>query len=340
MSPDSLTAENRDLRSMADALFTAAIDREATRSGDFDADLWEELHAVGLADLTAPASVGGSDATWRQAALVLDSAARHGIQVPVAEHDLLAGWLLRTIGDPDGSSRTDTFGLSNDGASCVLPWADVAETAVILREQNGEWHYARLRLHSDDAPPAVAFGGVTWSRLSELEAVNWKPVGSPGVADAVIRRGAAVRSIQVAGAMDGMNSLTVEHAMMRRQFGQPLRKFQAVQRLLADVAAHSALAGTAVARLVDALEQDAVTDADVAVAKSCVGRSAEVLVRASHQVHGAIGTTQEHRLHRFSGAIYAWSRDFGGAATWERKLAEHLSGPEAAQDLWRLVTGV
>jgi hypothetical protein len=42
----------------------------------------ERLESLGLARLTAPESAGGSGATWREAAVVLRAAARHGIPVP------------------------------------------------------------------------------------------------------------------------------------------------------------------------------------------------------------------------------------------------------------------
>jgi acyl-CoA dehydrogenase len=336
----SLSVEDRDLRAMADALFAAAIDREATRNLDFDPVLWEELEGVGLVRLTAPERDGGSGASWLQAAVVLGSAAGNGIQIPIAEHDLLAGWLLRAIGDPDGSSALDTIGITHDGDSCVLPWADVAETAVIVHQADREWRYARLRLTNDVSRSPVPFGGVTWSCLTGLDALNWKPVGKAGLGALLFQRGAAVRSIQLGGAMEGMLVMTAEHTRTRKQFGQPLVKFQAVQRLIADVAGDSALASAAVMRLLDALTTDSATEADFAVAKSCVGRAAEVVVRAAHQAHGAIGTTHEHRLHRYSGALYAWSQDFGGAAIWERRLVERMASRQGGTDMWRLVTGV
>ena len=335
------TTENRDLKAMVDALFAAAVKRQDHGGEDLDVTLWSELGALGLSRLTTPESAGGSEATWQQAALVLGSAASHAIQIPIAEHDLLAGWLLRSIGDPDGSSDLDTFGLSNDGSTCVMPWGDVARTAVLVHLDDTEWRYTRLELDRGSQPRPVAFGGVTWSALDGLDALNWKPLGDADLGPALMRRGASIRSIQVAGAMDGMLGLTADHARTRIQFGQRLAKFQGVQRLLADLAAEAALASASVGRLVEALDAGTVRDEDVAIVKSCVGHAADIVVPAAHQVHGAIGTTREHRLHRYSGAIYSWARDFGGAATWDRQLSGSIAGDaDAGARLWSLVTGV
>ena len=56
-----------------------------------DPTFTDRLESLGLARLTAPESSGGSGATWREAAVVLRAAARHGIAVPAVEDDLLPG---------------------------------------------------------------------------------------------------------------------------------------------------------------------------------------------------------------------------------------------------------
>lgn len=337
----NLSTEELDLKSLVDDLFSEAAECQGDHADDFDPKLWSKLGDLGLSRLTAPESVGGSGASWAQAGIVLSSAAVHAIQTPIAEHDLLAGWFLRAAWDPDGSSDFDTFGLSKDGTRCVLPWSKVAETAVLLHQEDAQWLYARLDLSGHRDAQDVSFGGVTWASIHGLDQLNWKPLNDANLGTEAIRRGAAVRSVQIAGAMEGMAWLTAGHAKMRTQFGQPLVRFQAVQRLLADLAAESALASASVVRLLDALAADAAGDEHVAVAASCVGHAAEVVVRAAHQVHGAIGTTREHRLHRYSGAIYAWSPDFGGSGTWDRWLSAQIAqSAKPAAHLWNLVTGV
>ena len=60
------------------------------------------------------------------------------------------------------------------------------------------------------------------------------------------RRGALMRALQMVGAMERVRDLTVSYAAERRQFGQPLNRFQAVQQQLAELAGEVALAGAAV----------------------------------------------------------------------------------------------
>ena len=56
-----------------------------------DPEFGRQLDALGLARLATPEADGGSGATWHEAAVVLRTAARHGIPVPAVEHDLLSG---------------------------------------------------------------------------------------------------------------------------------------------------------------------------------------------------------------------------------------------------------
>ena len=60
----------------------------------------------------------------------------------------------------------------------------------------------------------------------------------------------------------------------------------------------------------------------MAVARSCAGHAASVVVRNAHQVHGAIGTTREHRLHEFTRAALAWRSEFGSVQYWDDQVTD------------------
>ena len=56
----------------------------------------------------------------------------------------------------------------------------------------------------------------------------------------------------------------------------------------------------------------------------------------AHQVHGAIGFTKEHILHRFTLRLLSWRDDFGNESHWAVALG-HLVAARGADDLWPLV---
>ena len=126
----------------------------------------------------------------------------------------------------------------------------------------------------------------------------------------------------------------------RTQFGRPLSKFQAVQNLVSDIAAEASLARAAT----EAALTHAVTggwsspklEYLVAAARSCAGHGAAVVVRNAHQVHGAIGTTGEHRLHAFTRAAVAWRSEFGSMRYWDEVVVDSAMYASAG-GLWSLI---
>lgn len=123
-------------------------------------------------------------------------------------------------------------------------------------------------------------------------------------------------------------------------FGRPLAKFQSVQNLIVDAVAEATLARSAVDEaLYDALEHDLAGPDSVfrvAVAKSVVGRAASVVVRNTHQALGAIGTTEEHSLHRFTNAALTWRSEFGSIRSWEEAFGA-AAAAGSVDDVWAFV---
>jgi acyl-CoA dehydrogenase len=64
-----------------------------------------------------------------------------------------------------------------------------------------------------------------------------------------------------------------------------------------------------------------------------------VVARLAHQVHGAIGFTQEHKLHHLTRRLWSWRDEAGTELHWSRVLGAGLlaDGPDA---LWPALTRV
>jgi acyl-CoA dehydrogenase len=144
------------------------------------------------------------------------------------------------------------------------------------------------------------------------------------VADELVRRGAWARCQQTIGALDAARDLTVAHTGERVQFGQRLRKFQAVQHSLAAIAGEieraRAAAALAVAAATDYGFGHAATDYAVTVAKVAIGRAVGPVTTMAHQLHGAIGVTIEHRLWLATMRARSWIGDFGSTGHYARRL--------------------
>ena len=158
--------------------------------------------------------------------------------------------------------------------------------------------------------------------------------------DALQMMGAAVRSAEMAGALQALLDITVEYSGERVAFERPIAKFQAVQHNLARLAGETAAAIAATGSVADAIERSDSFDAgvflEVASAKIRVGEAAGEGAAIAHQVMGAIGFTQEHILHRYTQRLWSWRDDFGDESRWAVRLGETIAAGGADQ-LWATV---
>lgn len=329
-----------DLVAMMSAVFAAHRETHGPDEG-LD-ELWQQLSELGLVRLTGSEESGGSGAGWAEAAELLRSAAWHGVYVPLAEHDLLACWLLEVAGLPVDAQRRTACLLDAGGRAVGVPWVATSQRVVVSWHDGQTYRVADI----DTAALSVTAGSNGAGEPRDEVSVDLAGLNGTPVPDAVIGqwqlRAALVRAVQLCGALDRILALSVSHATERVQFGRPLAKFQAVQNLVADIAAEAALARAATdGALAEALRTDWSSENLgflVAVARSCAGHAASVVVRNGHQVHGAIGTTLEHRLHEFTKPALSWRSEYGSVQHWDDTLTEYAAAA-GAQGLWALITG-
>lgn len=305
-------------------------------------DLWQRLDELGLIRLTGAEEHGGSGAGWFEAAELLGAAARSAARIPLAEHDLLACWLLEASGLPADSAVRTVCMLDKNGRAAEVPWAATAERVVLVWRGEGGFRVADVA--TDELTVTAGTNLIGEPRdevVASLAGLQGVPVGLALVNQLRLKSG-LVRAIQVCAALDRILALSIEHATSRTQFGRSLSKFQAVQNLVSDIAAEAALARAATeAALTVGVTSDWSADNLeflVAVARSCAGHAASVVVRNAHQVHGAIGTTREHRLHEFTRAALAWRSEFGSVQYWDDQVTDSAMYASAG-GLWGLITG-
>lgn len=314
---------------------------------EYSPELWNTLTDAGLTLLSTPEARGGTGASLRELAVVLEASGYHAAPVPLAEHDLLASWLLST-GDLPVASGAMTAAVTDQRLrehrlTAVLdhvPWAGIAEILVVA----GDGFIAKVPLAAVRIDPDMDIAGQPGGRVHidiQLERESCTEV-TVSAAHEFRLRGALARSLQTCGALSRALILTCEHAQQREQFGRSIAKFQAVQVLIANAASSIALAKTAADFAVEAVTAHGFDTPHgvfaVSVAKIEAARAATLVARNAHQVHGAIGFTLDHRLRHFTSRALAWRAEFGVQREWQHRLGELvLESPNGA---WELVTAL
>jgi hypothetical protein len=154
--------------------------------------------------------------------------------------------------------------------------------------------------------------------------------------------GAFLRIGQSAGALQAALEMSIEHTNTRVQFGKPLSKQQAVQQNLAIFACEAAavnVAGQAAARAFDHFGFDRQGGAlfEIAAAKLRTNIAIGIGTAIAHQVHGAIGFTQDYGLHPLTTGLMNWRSEFGNDAYWADILGG-LASALGGAGLWEEVT--
>jgi alkylation response protein AidB-like acyl-CoA dehydrogenase len=134
---------------------------------------------------------------------------------------------------------------------------------------------------------------------------------------------------EILGACDAAMRLAVDYAADRRQFGQPIGSFQAVQHILAEAECQRRALETACVVAV----RTGPDRAGAAHLKALAGRCGRIVMESTLQVLGAIGFTEEHDHHRFYrrvltldglfGSSFALATEIGAEAIMSRRVWQY-----------------
>jgi acyl-CoA dehydrogenase len=295
---------------------------QAAEADEWSSAVWDAAAGAGYTSL--------SELELGDALAVLTVAGEHAAPVPLAEA-ALAGWLAeepipgRVSVAPGGRLRIEGGRVS--GLALRVPWGHAVERIVAAVDGQA------LVLSVASAERVEHHTNLAGEPRDTLVFERTEPERVRPLACDLRERGALTRVALMAGALAAMARLTVAYAGERRQFGRPIAQFQAVQQHLVCVAQEAALVGAAVEGAASAAGSF-----EVAAAKVLASRAALAATRASHQVHGAMGMTQEYRLHHLSRRLWAWRHEYGDEQYWAARLGAALAAA-GADNLYPAITG-
>jgi acyl-CoA dehydrogenase len=341
----------------AQRIFADLADPQAiNKSGDgaWKEPLWTALAGAGLPLAWVPEDLGGSGASLEDGFAILAAAGRAASSIPLAE-TMLAGWLLSQAGISSPSGRmtvapsrpTDTVQLTPGGKlvgrAVSVPFARDADFMAVLTTQGDDDAVALVQTSSCaiEAGRSLAGDPLDTVVFDRVALVAQPRVPSGVDRPALMLMGAAALSLEMAGALETVLSLCVRYADERVAFEKKISKFQAIQHNLARLASETAAAVAAAASAADAIAKRSASGEAVfleaAAAKIRCAEAVEKGVAIAHQVHGAIGFTLEHILHRYTLRALSWRDQFGDESYWALELGKRIA-KQGGEALWPLIS--
>ena len=315
-------------------LFEAASEDEvfeAVEEGRFPEDHWRAIEENGLVDMLLPEEAGGAAVGFGDAMAVARAAGAFALPLPLVE-TMIGRWLLSGAGL---EAPAGPLGVVTAAGRLEVAWPDEISALVVSDAADRVGWVAAGEFEFERGTNGV---GEPVGRLAgppPVPAARSRPRANASILMAV------ARSAMIAGAMERILDLTIEHVQGRVQFGRPLARFQAVQQLVAVMASHTAAVGVAADTAIAAVESvlarkggDATFMA--ACAKARASEACYEVTRIAHQLHGAIGYTREHDLHRFTRRLWAWRDADGDEGYWQRRVGE-MAIRSGGAGLWPLL---
>lgn len=328
---------------------TKARMEEADR-GAWPAELWKAVEENGLTLAMVPEAQGGSGLPASDALKLVRIAGYHTVPLPLAE--TMIGAALWAQAGGEGVEGAVTFGPTRpgevlriekkgaeyrlDGTAQRVPWAAQAARALFFaRDATGKGYLALLPRGNGRLIPRKNLAHEARDTLVldkiavPAAAVREAPASC---SHGLLAFGALLRAQQMVGAIERALDYALAYAMERKQFGREIAKFQAIQHMLAEAAGQYAASAAAADGAREAYGLPHFEFA-VALAKARVGEAVSRVTDVCHQVHGAMGYTQEHPLHFATRRLWSWREEFGSEAYWQESIGR-LVCARGGEALW------
>jgi alkylation response protein AidB-like acyl-CoA dehydrogenase len=323
-----------------------------------DEAVWRGLADLGVTGLLVPEEHGGAGMTMVEAGVVAEELGASLHPGPWLSSAVAAARALTRLAG-NGSAATILAGIADGTTIATIGFLDFENTSV---EVAGQADHVVVRGEIAGVPDAAAADtllvlakdpvgiglfalktdssgisvtperGIDQTRKRfrvELDGASARRLATASSDDvtAVIDDVLIATAADALGAARAVMQLAVEYAKVRKQFGQVIGSFQAVQHLCVDMYETVELARSGVIHALWAADAEIPSDERHLAAlraKAFAGRLATVGDTAI-QVFGGIGYTWEHDAHLYLKRLLSWSELLGGPDRYLTELGARLT---------------
>jgi len=301
--------------------------RRKAAQGPADAPppLWPEFAQLGLTALRVPEEAGGLGRPPIDGVLAAQELGRGWLLEPFVDCALAAATALARA--PAGAARDAALAAIAEGSSIVVPLAQARIAACTV-------HGTAPHVAIADAVIFANGDRLCLLPLKDAERSAWRqfdgnPAGEltcslegavvlaqgPDCAEAMAGAAAMARLGRIAegvGMARTVLDLTADYLRTRRQFGQPIGRFQALAHRMADLAVRIEQAQSLL--LAAAMKLDAADGVQALEAAQWMAqRALRSIGQEAIQMHGGIGMTEEYAISHYVKRLLAIELELGDA---------------------------
>lgn len=354
LSPDQLSFQQVARDFFASSSPLSSVREVEVSDAGYSPSMWADIATADWLQIGIPEQRGGAGGTLVDLACLYKEMGRNLVASPHLYSAVIAGQILAELRDGTGDGLlgqvlagsaiviptlmepSGDFDL--EPLETRLEWpaaagARLTGTKVMVPFANSATHFF-VPAHTEDGPVLVlvdaAADGV---RLTRMPAISGAPLfllefDSEVDPSAVVASGPEFRpvmtralqsgyvllSAQIAGAGERMLDLAVSYGLIRKQFGELIGKYQAVQYLCSDIAidAHLCWLHALYAAGLDQDGQDIALAASMA--KAIASRSAPRMAVRCHEVFAGTGFMKDVDVQLFTRRLRQWELELGDAA--------------------------
>jgi alkylation response protein AidB-like acyl-CoA dehydrogenase len=324
--------------------------RDAKDETGFSRDLWKQFAEMGFTGILVPEDQGGLGLGHVEAGVVMEEIGRNLSPSPFLSTSIAAvagltgtahtdAWFPRIVagdavialaidesakhtGRIEMTAERSGNGFRLTGTKRFVHHAHVADLILVAaKTENGETVFAvdpravgltadPRRLADSSLASEVRFDGVA----VDADAVVGEVDGGRAVLDRILGAARTAAAAELVGVGAGAMDMTVNYLKERKQFGQLIGSFQALQHRAAHLYSEMEVARAAVLKAQQLLDAgDPRADEATHVAKAMTGLATTLSVQEGIQMHGGIGMTDDYDIGFYMKRARVLAEMFGDA---------------------------
>ena len=305
-------------------------------------NLWSEIEQLGLPKIAVKNKFNGSGLPLSTTLPIIKLSNNIGAPIPLSE-TILSNYILSEsdINPPSGIityaidvKNLKIIGNEISGELISVPYLNLTDKIVFITEIEKTKKVILIKNSGEEKELKKNFLSEPRYniKLNKCKILDMKTIN---LRVNFKHLGAIVRSAQMIGSMEKILDLCIDYCSQRKQFGRALSKFQAIQHQISEMAVELSASSAALSTITNSDSYK--NKKDIAILKIRAGAAAGKVIAISHQVHGAIGFTQEYELAYFTRNLNSWRNDFGNESYWEDLLGKDFL-ENNNQNLWEYLT--